>query len=404
MDVEQAERFEIFSPYQKSEAMVCHNPPKDVSCSQDESACTCNVDKVSSLKCCSSCWEVQHIYNHSLTPNINTLPAQTTPSPRIFTPEQMSPTLTYIKSPVLGTTTPQKHPPGSARLSTVESITASPVIGNYISRKRAKQFKPTNSDFVEIRRMSPDIFSSQMSSFSITDHSSPPQSQFKISQVITQDASEMFNSIELIPTQNGAEDSETILLQNSIEPVSSQNFKNSSSMSISENCSCSGQMVSVPGLSSNNNCSNRNPYSVQNLPRKKRYAKNGLARKLQKCLKTKMASDAMWMYEKQLNKYCTEYDLTPTHMMNIKEAWEECGNFVLFCSCSSENGENETDKQESDDCLVIVGNNLKNSLNPCKNVRFHLYKPHKIKVVRYRSELLRCFYCVSRVTMYESKD
>lgn len=112
----------------------------------------------------------------------------------------------------------------------------------------------------------------------------------------------------------------------------------------------------------------------------------------------------MWLHEQQFNKYCAEYDTLPSYRMKIEDFWEEYGNLVVYCSYTYENIEAGICEEESDFCVAIINTNIVNNFVPIKNRVFCLYMPYRVKLVRYKSALLKCFCDISRISMYNLED
>lgn len=329
------------------------------------------------MLCCSSCWEVQHINNCILTVSNNEAPLM---SPTLInrpTPisPQISPLLTQLESPVLGRRTP-------SFTETYKNTDESPVIGSYTTRKRARETISTDSDIPKIEAVSPDILSTQMTicTYNINSDNDCPsasQSPIKISQMTTQN-SEKFDPIELIFSNDDSENDEINSVLRESPPL---NYSFPDSTAIAH---------STYSSTIESSCKTT---------KKKRYKKKGLASILQKCIKNKSCSTAIWLHEQQFNKYGT--DTLPTQIMNIDDFWEEYSNFVLRCSYIFKNDTEVISGVESDSCIVILHTSLINSFVPCKNKKFCLYTPYTIKFIRYNTKLLKCFCNVSRFKMYE---
>lgn len=330
----------------------------------------CNSRKLEnpSEMVCSACLEVQHINEYQSTN------AKNSPSVSI------SPTLTrsaastddevIALSPVLGKRFSEETSPILVHGST------SPVIGNYSLRKRTKQSTPTNCVDLKIEQVSPEVFCTQTStSYTINndDNSDQSESPLKITQILTQN-DEKVTRIELVPSDDESKSSGTKV------------FSLSERLSSSE-CSYSISCETTSSGVSDNNTGN----TVQSFCKRKRYKKNGLAKRLQKCISYKNSSVAMWLHEQRFSKYSTENDTSHTHILRVTDFWEECNNFVMYCNSILENN------GENSDCIVIIGINNINGFVPYKNTKFFLYTPYITKLINYNSKLLKCFCNISRI-------
>lgn len=357
------------------------------------------------ITCCSSCWEVQRINDCAfpvITNDTNVISPVLT---KRFTPEITHP------SPIIGESFPEDNSP-----TLTCTVSSSPIIGNYSFRKRARQSSPEDRAASTIQPNSPDLFS-QNSPFNniISDvNSDQSESPPKISQTNTQ-LSEKCAAIEIVSSEDEIKSSNHVpeksfafntpkrdLLESPFK-ISQINTQISEKCAAIEVISNSEHESNQPSsVSSENNylisfetVSSANPSITNNklTYKRKRYKKNGLARKLQNCISYKNSSIAMWLHEQQFSRYSTE-SCTTTLLLQISDFWEEYNNFVIRC----------INKENDNSCIVLVSINNVNSFKPYKNAKFCLYQPYKTKLIKYNSELLKCFCNISRIKMCDKED
>lgn len=309
--------------------------------------------------CCPSCWEVQHL--NELAAN-NTHADLMSLSP-ILTRTTVPDVEVKCTTPVLIKRISEELSPILTHSSNV-NLSNSPVIGSYSSKKRVRQLRETDEFCLVIEPSSPDnLFSQSSQSLNISNDDISEQSQtspVKISQICTQATVENSEPIELI--SSGDEE-----IKNTNQALSSLNC---SSFSVGTDVNSSASTIS----------------------KKKRYKKNGLAKRLQKCVNYKNSSTAMWLHEQQISKNNhTESDVL---LLRVRDFWEECNNFVMHCSYVDINNF----------CFVIISIENVNRFVPHKNAMFCLYAPYKTKRIEYNAEVLECFCNISRIKMYENTN
>lgn len=330
---------------------------------QGKISCICTTEAESLQKICYSCSNVQNV------------------SPVL---SRQSPEVTYL-SPILS----KRLSPEQSPVLNKISITKSPIIGNYSSfRKRKRELTPPESATLTIEHSSPDSLFSQVSTsyYDINNDRERSESPCNISQMYTP-CSQRLHQIEIVSSDDETNTPTSLVSKRlftnptedsvSIEPVCSDDEMKDSLISFSD-CSCS-----LSSASDN--------LVVKNIKRK-RYKKNGLARRLQKCITEKNSSTAMWLHEQQFSKYCSDFD--KSFLLKINDFSMEYSNFVIHCS----------NEEDNDSCIVIIHVNNVSSFVPCKNAKFRLYPPYITKQVNYNSELLKVFCNVSRIKMCDATD
>lgn len=330
------------------------------------------ANDVLEITCCTSCLEVEYINENAEVSTSNNCTVISPILTRAAVPE-----VTY-PSPVLNK---YKCEETKSPVLTRTCISSSPVIGNYSFRKRAKLSRTTKFNATTIESSSPDIFLTQGSAVHINnddddDSREQSPSPIKISQICSQNV-EKCNTIELIDSED--------------------EIKNYQVFSSSKSLSSSSYSYSINSEFISSASDNNTGTVCTKVFKRKRYKKKGLAKQLQKCITYKNSSVAMWLHEQQFNKYHTDCDATHTHILRIKEFWEDCGNFVLYCDYV-------LNKDNNDFCFVIISINNIISFVPYTNAKFYLYPPYITKVVEYNSKCLKCFCNTFRIKLYESKN
>lgn len=313
--------------------------------------------------CCSTCWEVQ---------NLNEFSANNTHTDFIPLSPILTRTTVLNDDDEVKCTTPVLIKRLSEELSPVlthsniNNFSSSPVIGNYSLQKRTKQFASTDDFSLVIEPSSPDNLFSQTSSTShnISNDENGEQSQstpIKISQICTQTTVEKPAAIELISSSD-------------------------------DEIKTSNQTFTTSSFDCNSVSTDVNSSTSTVISKKKRYKKNGLAKRLQTCVNYKNSSVAIWLHEQQFAK--NQIDIDVVLLLRVCDFWEDCNNFVMHCCYVDKNNF----------CFVIISIKNANSFVPHKKAIFCLYAPYKTKRIEYNSQVLECYCNISKIKMYETTN
>lgn len=278
----------------------------------------------------------------------------------LIEPDQCSPTLTketnslFTTSPVIGKTR------NLARLRKIKRNFSRIKSDNSVASKGSTTSQ--NEFRIETEENSPDLFSSvSQSTYNIDNCSQSPEqkNQINISPVESQKPANI--CILPFPSQDSTEISTSIPSSNSITSKSS---------------------------------SDSLYYEV--VPKKKRYKKNGLAYRLQKCLRKQKSSVGIWHHEHYLNK--GDFSVSDKCVkLKVNEMSNEYGSVVLKCNYLDDCSENTDPNTNS--CTVIIGHNNVVNTTFKPNCIFKLYEPYQCKRVKCKEGEFITYYNVCKLLL-----